>query len=79
MLNEKVFWKSKEFWVFLVIIAQGVAGLLGFLDLTPTQDQTENAQIIVAMVGMILRLFFTEKRLVLSRNDRGAALAALLR
>jgi len=68
MLNEKEFWKSKEFWFFVFMIGQAVISLFGYGDFTPTEDQTEIVQVVISMVGLILRLFFTEKRLVLSRR-----------
>ena len=67
MLNEKEFWKSKEFWFFVVVLLQAVVSLFGYGDFTPTEDQTEIVQIVISMVGLILRLFFTEKRLVIPR------------
>lgn len=53
-------WTSKTFWFFLLYLVLNVAGLLGYAEFMPTDDQAEIVGIIVAAAGLILR-FLTNR------------------
>ena len=56
----KNFWRSKTLWFFALYLLVAVAGVFGFAGFQPTADQSEIIGIVVAVVGIILRLLTKE-------------------
>ncbi len=60
-METKPFWQSKTFWINVIAIVATITGTFGLdLGLDP-ETQATVAGVIIAIVNIILRLFFTDK------------------
>ena len=53
----KKLWQSKTIIFFVLFLLVNVAGLFGYADYSPSGQEAEIAGIIVAIVGVVLRLY----------------------
>ena len=63
----KKFWESKTFWfnliTLLVTIAIPILNHFGWAEFTPSPEWTTIAGVLVTVVNLVLRLWFTSKKL----------------
>ena len=68
MVKSKGFWDSKTFWfnviALLVTVAVPVLNHFGWADFEPGSEWVTIGGILVTVANLILRLFFTETKLV---------------
>lgn len=61
MQVEKKWFQSKTLWFFALYLVMSVAALFGFGAYAPSPDQQEIVSIVVAVIGMVLRLISNSK------------------
>ena len=58
-MDTKPFYLSKVFWFNLLFVIGAVAAYFGFADFKPEATTIELAAVLVSVINLILRLFFT--------------------
>ncbi len=56
----KSVFRSKTFWFNVVFVLVTVANALGFAEFVPADDAQQIAVVVVAVVNLVLRLWFTD-------------------
>lgn len=59
-LDTKPFYLSKTLWFNLLFVMVAIAAYFGFVDFKPEANVVELAAVLVSVINLILRLFFTK-------------------
>ena len=59
-MDTKPFYLSKTFWFNLLFVIGAIAAYFGFADFKPEANVVELAVVLVSVINLILRLFFTK-------------------
>jgi hypothetical protein len=62
-MNGKEWYKSKMFWFNALALLVAVAAGFGFAEFEPDQDVVTIATGLIAVINLVLRLWFTDKKL----------------
>ena len=63
----KDWYTSKTLWFGILSLIVALAGIFGFNEWQPTADVSGAITAIVAIINIVLRVYFTDKPLVLKR------------
>lgn len=58
-------WQSKEFWFSGLFLLTALANLFGFAGFEPSGEVKDLALVLTTLVPLILRVFFTERKITL--------------